>query len=513
VVLGVTSGGVSLGGKSFETSSWNPGKTTGEFLPSFRWICAEILCEPHANMSDSMRMKIQQAIALCQDHARAGTELPYALFAAGRLNLLLGDASAALGWYARGLRHLFDGESCVSESVLEDEVDWTKRIYRGMKKPPSGHNWIERLINLDRSFRPGNAAAARDAVSPGTTTEKRVLIVAGGAAGMDDATLEKVRPCLEQALKNFSGTVICGGTKVGIPGCVGELAAELEFAGHKQFELVGYIPEALPQDMPKDERYDRFVVVSGDSRFSPEQILRTWEDLQREGITPDQVKVIGFGGGRVATAEFHVALALGASVAVVAGSGGGADAIIADPVWNGVSALLALPLDAASAQAFVSAPTLEHTPEELEVMAQAFHAHYVRDNPSKLPENMRAWEKLADTYKKANIEQARHAVEILRAAGFDVRPATDSSEAIASFQTSEYKAAVERMAELEHGRWNLERLRDGWRFGPVRDNAKKIHNCLVAWKDLPEEIREYDRNSVRAFPEILAQAKLEIVRS
>jgi hypothetical protein len=307
--------------------------------------------------------------------------------------------------------------------------------------------------------------------------------------------------------------VICGGTKVGIPGCVGELAAELEFAGHKQFELVGYIPEALPQDMPKDERYDRFVVVSGDSRFSPEQILRTWEDLQREGITPDQVKVIGFGGGRVATAEFHVALALGASVAVVAGSGGGADAIIADPVWNGVSALLALPLDAASAQAFVSAPTLEHTPEELEVMAQAFHAHYVRDNPSKLPENMRAWEKLADTYKKANIEQARHAVEILRAAGFDVRPATDSSEAIASFQTSEYKAAVERMAELEHGRWNLERLRDGWRFGPVRDNAKKIHNCLVAWKDLPEEIREYDRNSVRAFPEILAQAKLEIVRS
>jgi len=37
------------------------------------------------------------------------------------------------------------------------------------------------------------------------------------------------------------------------------------------------------------------------------------------------------------------------------------------------------------------------------------------------------------------------------------------------------------MAELEHGRWNIERLRDGWRPGP-RADEKKIHDCLVAWE-------------------------------
>ena len=75
-----------------------------------------------------------------------------------------------------------------------------------------------------------------------------------------------------------------------------------------------------------------------------------------------------------------------------------------------------------------------------------------------------------------------------------------------------FKTDVERMAELEHGRWNIERLREGWRSGTSRDNAKKIHNCLVAWTELPNDIREYDRNSIRAIPDILAKAGLDVFR-
>jgi len=86
------------------------------------------------------------------------------------------------------------------------------------------------------------------------------------------------------------------------------------------------------------------------------------------------------------------------------------------------------------------------------------------------------------------------------------------ADAITCFAGDHLKAVVERMAELKHGHWNIERLRAGWRFGPKRDNDKKIHDCLVAWKDLPDDIREYDRTSIRAFPEILGRAGLEIVR-
>jgi len=472
----------------------------------------EIYCHPSATLVESMKTPIRQAIATCREHAIAGTELPYALFTAGRLSFLFGDAAAAVGWYARGLRHLYDGESCISESVLEDEVDWVKRIHRGAVKPPEEHDWIERLINLGRSLCSNCAAKTASADNGDKTSRERVLIIAGGAASMNADTLNNIRSCLTKALENFSGKVICGGTTVGIPGCVGEIAAQLKATGRKQFELVGYIPRQLPENAPKDSRYDRFVVVSEDSIFSPGQILRTWEDLQRTGTTPDRVTVLGLGGGLLASTEFHIALALGASVGVVAGSGGAADAIIADPVWNGVPTLLAVPLDEASVQALVTSPALTHEPDRLTEMAKAFHAHYISDNPGKLPENMRPWEKLKETYQTANLEQARYAVEILRAAGFDVRPLSGKPDAITSFAGEMFKADVERMAELEHGRWNIERLREGWRFGTTRDNAKKIHNCLVAWEILPDDIREYDRTSIRAFPEILTKAGLEVFR-
>jgi hypothetical protein len=71
---------------------------------------------------------------------------------------------------------------------------------------------------------------------------------------------------------------------------------------------------------------------------------------------------------------------------------------------------------------------------------------------------------------------------------------------------------VERMAELEHGRWNVERLRDGWRYGKQRDDSRKTHDCLVSWQELSDDIKRYDRNAVRAFPETLAKAGLEVRR-
>ena len=69
------------------------------------------------------------------------------------------------------------------------------------------------------------------------------------------------------------------------------------------------------------------------------------------------------------------------------------------------------------------------------------------------------------------------------------------------------------MAELEHGRWNVERLRNGWRPGKTRDDARKIHDCLLPWSAPGlDNVRHYDRNAVRQFPEILAAAGLEVRR-
>ena len=53
-------------------------------------------------------------------------------------------------------------------------------------------------------------------------------------------------------------------------------------------------------------------------------------------------------------------------------------------------------------------------------MAKTFHANYVAGSSKRLPPNMRPWDTLAGTFKKANLEQAHYSVEILEAAGFEV---------------------------------------------------------------------------------------------
>ena len=53
----------------------------------------------------------------------------------------------------------------------------------------------------------------------------------------------------------------------------------------------------------------------------------------------------------------------------------------------------------------------------------------------------------------------------------------------------------ERLAEHIHDVWAAERLAQGWTYGPSRDDAAKKHPCLVRYAELPEEEKEFDRNT------------------
>lgn len=57
----------------------------------------------------------------------------------------------------------------------------------------------------------------------------------------------------------------------------------------------------------------------------------------------------------------------------------------------------------------------------------------------------------------------------------------------------ELLALTERLAENAHDLWAIQRLQAGWTHGPQRDDAKKLHPCLVPYADLPESEKEYDR--------------------
>lgn len=52
---------------------------------------------------------------------------------------------------------------------------------------------------------------------------------------------------------------------------------------------------------------------------------------------------------------------------------------------------------------------------------------------------------------------------------------------------------IEDMAKNVHEVWAQNRIDDGWSYGPVRDDVKKHHPCLIPYDELPESEKEYDR--------------------
>jgi RyR domain len=51
----------------------------------------------------------------------------------------------------------------------------------------------------------------------------------------------------------------------------------------------------------------------------------------------------------------------------------------------------------------------------------------------------------------------------------------------------------ERLAENAHDIYGRQRLAEGWRYGPERNDAMKENPTLVPYTELPESEKEYDR--------------------
>lgn len=457
----------------------------------------EIYYSRSSNISNAMRTTLREGIKTCRAHAEAGIELPCAYFVAGRLCLLLEQFNEALEYYARGIFHCLAGTHCVQSDALENEIDWIEKLHYD-KQPLDGCQWVLELLDLAKQVGRYNVDANQ--LTP------KAIILSGGAASLDKSLPDTICSLLEELLYSFKGIVISGGTKVGVPGCAGIVAKKLALRKVKKFKLIGYIPEPLPPDAEEDKRYDH-IHFYGESKFSPDQILQSWRDLLAQRIAPHEVLCVGFGGGPISAVEYKIALALGARAVIAYDSKGTADTIVKDTIWSGIDRLMPLPMDKASFQALLTTASGNLKQPIVLEMAKDFHARYVVGSSGKMPDNMRPWEKLCDTYQNANIKQAEYAVVILEKCGFVTR----RSKRPVIFNRFT-KKDIQRMAELEHGRWNIERLRDGWRPGKIRDDARKIHDCLVSWKDLPEEIKKYDYDAVRAFPEILAKVGLEVYR-
>ncbi len=156
-------------------------------------------------------------------------------------------------------------------------------------------------------------------------------------------------------------------------------------------------------------------------------------------------------------------------------------------------------------------PVSQITSDHIEAIAQAIHEDYRNIQHDKAPGDDSStveWDKLANSFKVSNRQQAEHVLKKLNRIGCTVHKVNDNDIRLMTFTEDE----VEIMAEMEHQRWYAERLLAGWVFGERRDPTKKTSPYLVPSSELPDDIRELDRQMVRNLPVLLAKFGLEIHR-
>jgi hypothetical protein len=147
-----------------------------------------------------------------------------------------------------------------------------------------------------------------------------------------------------------------------------------------------------------------------------------------------------------------------------------------------------------------------------EVLAREIHALYVEEQSelgvdASTNDSMVPWEDLPESLKESNRDQSAHIGTKLRAIGCDIAPLSDWDAKEFTFTPAE----LEMLAELEHERWMEQRLREGWTLGE-KDVANSRSPHLVPWRELSDEMREWDRRAVRHIPDLLAGAGYQIVR-
>jgi len=143
---------------------------------------------------------------------------------------------------------------------------------------------------------------------------------------------------------------------------------------------------------------------------------------------------------------------------------------------------------------------IENTPEG--IMAKKIHELFCSHlNPhDKNGITGVKWDELSLHFKLSNISQAREYPDFIARLGGRI----DNRGADGDIMNLESNTKlVNELAKAEHNRWLKEKYDDGWKYGKIKDEKRKIHPCLLPWEKLDKYTKEKDRNPIREIPTVL----------
>ncbi len=472
--------------------------------PVSNFLVYEIVDRRDLTPVSMMAPAIQNAMQRCRDQADVGMNLPWAFYNLGLFHLLLGQPYESLAAFAKAI------QLTNSEWMLETSRRLLERLAVVQDTLP-GYLWVCNLLLIGRAVKFPNETVlqqikvrASDFIKPHSGP---VVIVAGGTDARVNPQMQDYRDLLIEAFRDFNGIVISGGTSGGISGLVGNA----QQAYPKTIRTIGYVPSLIPANVTIDNQYSQIIYTKGKG-FSILEALQYWIDLLAQGMDPLQVKLLGINGGAITAAEYRLALALGATVAIVDGSGREAAKLFQDDNWATSEKLICVPADAMTIRAFIGGGNPPMRDPVREEIAKAIHSAYrleqTRRKPGQDP-SLAVWEKLPSDLKESNRLQADDITRKLSQIGCSLHMVKDGTPQSFTFTARE----VEILAEMEHGRWAAEKLNDGWKWASEKDLAAKASPYLVSWAKLPDDVKEWDRETVRKIPQFLANVGMEIRRA
>lgn len=147
-----------------------------------------------------------------------------------------------------------------------------------------------------------------------------------------------------------------------------------------------------------------------------------------------------------------------------------------------------------------------------EALAGAIHVEYLEDQRARGVEMgstpaMYPWKELTEDVRDDNRQAADHVNEVLKEADCGISRLFDWDTPIIDFSPEE----VEKMARLWHKLWMKDKIARGWTLGQ-KEKGKKTNPNLLPWDELPESVKEENRDSVSDFPMLLARTGFQAER-